>query len=486
MTFLGIDRTLHPSLDEINFLQAGTGAVQRDAQSKMRDIVNVVDFGAVVDGVTDDYTVLAAAQTRLVALGGGVLELPPGTLAIGSQFVIAAGVTVRGAGRGATTIKWIGSNSLNVVTINNPQPDNTPIYSGIVDLTIDTGTATGMQGLLLLDTKRATVDVRIKSSVTASGVGLRLQAGNGGTGENYNTAFNRLDVEIFGFQFAYSANGTAAGNVVTDNYFTRLTVDGPGSVGVRYTEYADNNYIEFCYINLRTNNTYGVIQNDSATPGSNVGVYANNFGALLIDAFSLTGCTGILLNFQKQFVVQAFFHSPEVFDATLISDNSGRSISHYIVNCQRSESENSIEIVQKGMWRAAAAAKNGAGTSFGAGPTDVPFATEVFDVTGSFATPTFTAPVTDKYLCILNLNHTSGVTLDDEWVIKLVTTAREWVWTYHVGAAKQNSISYSAVADMAAGATAKWTITQLAGAGSLPLTANADVNFASFTGLGIS
>lgn len=49
------------SSDSIDFVQAGTGAVTRTVQSKLRDAVNVSDFGAVLDGVTDDSDAIQAA-----------------------------------------------------------------------------------------------------------------------------------------------------------------------------------------------------------------------------------------------------------------------------------------------------------------------------------------------------------------------------------------------------------------------------------------
>jgi len=63
--------------DSIEFKQAGTGAVTRTAQDKMRESVSVKDFGALGDGVTDDTVAIQAAVSYIETTGQNVL-IPPG------------------------------------------------------------------------------------------------------------------------------------------------------------------------------------------------------------------------------------------------------------------------------------------------------------------------------------------------------------------------------------------------------------------------
>ena len=50
-----------PTAEQVTFLAAGTGATQRTALDKLRDVVSVKDFGAIGDGVADDTAAIQAA-----------------------------------------------------------------------------------------------------------------------------------------------------------------------------------------------------------------------------------------------------------------------------------------------------------------------------------------------------------------------------------------------------------------------------------------
>jgi len=61
-----------------NFQQAGTGAVVRTAQDKMREVVSVSDFGATGDGITDDTAAILAAITYAKTLSSPKLVVGAG------------------------------------------------------------------------------------------------------------------------------------------------------------------------------------------------------------------------------------------------------------------------------------------------------------------------------------------------------------------------------------------------------------------------
>lgn len=82
----------------------------RSLANRANDIVSVLDFGAVGDGVTDDTAAIQAAAAY-VSLNGGALHIPKGTYIITDHFPItASNVRVFGDGMGASVIKvaaWV-------------------------------------------------------------------------------------------------------------------------------------------------------------------------------------------------------------------------------------------------------------------------------------------------------------------------------------------------------------------------------------------
>lgn len=118
----------------VSYTPAGTGAVATTVQSKLRESVSVKDFGAVGDGVTDDYP---AIQAALLAAQGKTLYIPSGTykLATGSPRVYSNTVVV-GDGEGASILVQPNYYSYN-------RPIDPYVAANVVDwngLWVDVGT----------------------------------------------------------------------------------------------------------------------------------------------------------------------------------------------------------------------------------------------------------------------------------------------------------------------------------------------------------
>jgi hypothetical protein len=139
-------RTLNDGVgaEQVSFLPAGTGAVARTAQAKMRESVSVKDFGAVGDGVTNDYLSIQAAINATNSSGGGKVFFPAGKYNIGSSglvvyqnIILQGDVTRYGGGttRGTSVIYTGSGNAIYGENILDLQ---------ILDLDIDCTASTGV------------------------------------------------------------------------------------------------------------------------------------------------------------------------------------------------------------------------------------------------------------------------------------------------------------------------------------------------------
>lgn len=83
---------------DVSFTQAGTGAVARTVDAKLKDVVSVKDFGAKGDGTTDDTAAIQAALNS----GAKRVIFPAGTYLIGSGQGVVVKSNTAVSGYGAT------------------------------------------------------------------------------------------------------------------------------------------------------------------------------------------------------------------------------------------------------------------------------------------------------------------------------------------------------------------------------------------------
>jgi hypothetical protein len=107
------DGILGLSSSNVNFISAGTGAVTRTAQDKMRDVLSIKDFGAKGDGSTDDTSSIQSMFNN-VSMGTTVywpagVYIITGTITIPAALLQAGqvdkGLEMLGAGTEVTVVR---------------------------------------------------------------------------------------------------------------------------------------------------------------------------------------------------------------------------------------------------------------------------------------------------------------------------------------------------------------------------------------------
>ena len=100
--------------DAVEYTPAGTGAVATTVQSKLREAVSVLDFGAVGDDSTDNTAAIQFAINH-VQVTNETLYFPPGTYRVtGAGLTVSGPISIVGAGNSASSIKNINGVCLNV------------------------------------------------------------------------------------------------------------------------------------------------------------------------------------------------------------------------------------------------------------------------------------------------------------------------------------------------------------------------------------
>lgn len=178
----------------VNFLQAGTGAVSRNSQDKMRERVSVLDFGAVGNGVADDTAAIQAAMDSFDSVGYGDLYFPKGTYKISGALVASFNGRIRGDGVGATVIT---TSSTTAHAISVP-------YSGYIEITgIDFAT----------------------SVVKVSGSAVSIEGLGGSAGQQTRIHHNRITGYYYGIDMGNAGYWTISENGIFDSVQAGIRVD---------------------------------------------------------------------------------------------------------------------------------------------------------------------------------------------------------------------------------------------------------------------
>ena len=111
------EKTYNDNAQLMQYTPAGTGAVATTVQSKLRESVSVKDFGAVGDGVTDDYSAIQIAINWVAANKGGDLYFPAGDYIVGSGLILKEGVNLVGAGTAHYELYNFGTGHVHTGTV---------------------------------------------------------------------------------------------------------------------------------------------------------------------------------------------------------------------------------------------------------------------------------------------------------------------------------------------------------------------------------
>lgn len=172
----------------INFIQAGTGAVTRSVRAKLRETaVSVVDFGDDNTGVADSHAAFAAA---LVA--ADVVYVPPGTYNMLTQVVISGNKTITGP-YGGTKATQAAIINVDAGMIGPCFYANTVEYGGIC---IQNLAAAGGNGDYFIEDHRpqsyfSHLDIEGTGGTGYIGNGIKLNStGGGGNFGSWGTVIN--------------------------------------------------------------------------------------------------------------------------------------------------------------------------------------------------------------------------------------------------------------------------------------------------------
>lgn len=227
----------------VNFLQAGTGAVPRTVQSKLRDTLSLKDFGAVGDGVTDDTTAVQNAVNAAMVLGM-MLLCPAGTYLLSSTInyitnnwlpsplnAFAPGLNMIGEGIGKTTFLSSASGPIFNIDVNTAHSSfNATIGTTFEGMTIGkSGSPSGQSGIHL----RAAFSVMLRQVAIEglAGTGVKVQCSVGDVDGSNRIILDQVEIRNC-TGWGLDAAADSGFNEISFIYLRETNIEGCGTSAV--------------------------------------------------------------------------------------------------------------------------------------------------------------------------------------------------------------------------------------------------------------
>lgn len=277
----------------IGFLQAGTGAVTRTAQAKMRDVISVKDFGAVGDGVADDTTAMQAAHNT-----SQIVYYPPGTYKFTTLTNITAGGII-GAGQTQTKLISTNTTSADLITFTGPSvggPQNSLTFRDFL-LQGEAPTKTAGAGIKIAPATSDNI-YAFANNVSISYVPIGFDFVRASFFKLI--ACNLLAYTVAGVQIANANNNDAGDSEVIGCAFSTPYSGGSFSAGVKHLSSGGLRIIGNKF--LGGNYGYWLNYTDSDGTGANTSIAiisGNSIENFYSNAISLTKASASLTSFKN-------------------------------------------------------------------------------------------------------------------------------------------------------------------------------------------
>lgn len=229
----------------------GTGSVTRTTAAKLNDIISVKDFGAIGNGVADDYASINAAITYATANSKSIF-FPDGNYKINTGLIISPSCGVQTAGNASIT----AGAAITIFTLSSGNYTQTPLslpalYNGTnglnlyganlaviyipsiagcgnaITLTVDDTYGSCADNTITFNAISTCSGAGIKFSYLATTTSGKLMQGNAFYG-------NFITTVKYGIHFYDVNNGLLANIPWDDTYFQIIAIDTyiPTSIGI--------------------------------------------------------------------------------------------------------------------------------------------------------------------------------------------------------------------------------------------------------------